>query len=228
MSPACVLHKAYAAWGHRRLPDMRDVSAVLIRAARAARHPRWAARWSVGVAESPEIGTSGRERATTRLMQFSDGVFTIAATILVLEIQRPADAAHLSRELLELWPSYLAYALTFPADRAGLSQPSRHVRQYREHVTASLDISPWARIIKTSDFTDNGVGLIHTTGPRIAYLASKYAPLVLVLREMISRPDTPLCELARQRILAQLDQSEERFDPILPTGQHRQDHQQVP
>jgi uncharacterized membrane protein len=74
---------------------------------------RWAARWSVGVADSPEIGTSGRERGTTRLMQFSDGVFTIAATILVLEIQRPADAAHLSRGLLELWPSYLAYALTF-------------------------------------------------------------------------------------------------------------------
>ena len=27
---------------------------------------------------------------------------------------RPLDAAHLSRGLLELWPSYLAYALTFP------------------------------------------------------------------------------------------------------------------
>jgi uncharacterized membrane protein len=65
------------------------------------------------VADTPELGTSGHERATTRLLQFSDGVFTIAATILVLEIQRPLDAAHLSRGLLELWPSYLAYALTF-------------------------------------------------------------------------------------------------------------------
>jgi hypothetical protein len=38
--------------------------------------------------------------------------------------------------------------------------------QYREHVARSLDTSPWARVIKASDFTDNGVGLIHTTGPR--------------------------------------------------------------
>ena len=88
--------------------------------------------------------------------------------------------------------------------------------QYREHVTASLDASPWARIIKASDFTDNGAGLIHTSGPRVAYLASKYAGLVPVLREMISRPDTPLGKPAQHRILAQLDRAEERFDAILP------------
>src|SRR5262249_25588605 len=34
--------------------------------------------------------------------------------------------------------------------------------QYREHDTASLEANPWARVIKASDFTDNGVGLIHT------------------------------------------------------------------
>ena len=37
-------------------------------------------------------------------------------------------------------------------------------QQYREHVAASLLASPWARVIKASDFTDNAVGLIHTTG----------------------------------------------------------------
>jgi uncharacterized membrane protein len=47
------------------------------------------------------------------LVSFSDGVFTIAATILVLEIQRPGDPRHLPHGLLALWPSYLAYALTF-------------------------------------------------------------------------------------------------------------------
>jgi len=78
---------------------------------------------------------------------------------------------------------------------------------YRQHVAASLDTSPWARVIKASDFTDNGVGLIHTTGPRIRYLARRYTGLVPVLREMISRSDTPLSEPARQRILAQLDQA---------------------
>ena len=33
-------------------------------------------------------------------------------------------------------------------------------------VTASLHATPWARVIKVSDFTDNAVGLIHTTGPK--------------------------------------------------------------
>jgi HD domain len=91
----------------------------------------------------------------------------------------------------------------------------RH-QQYREHVAASLDASPWARVIKASDFTDNGAGLIHTTGPRVPELARKYGPLVPVLRELIARPDTPLGEPARRRILDQLDRAQERFAAILP------------
>ncbi len=86
-------------------------------------------------------------------------------------------------------------------------------------MAASLDASPWARIIKASDFTDNGVGQIHTTEWRLEYLARKYAGLVPVLREMISRPDTPLSEAARQHILEQLDRAKERFDAILPPSQ---------
>ena len=93
----------------------------------------------------------------------------------------------------------------------------RHV-QYREHVAASLDRSPWARVLKASDFTDNGAGLLYTTGPKVADLADKYAQLVPVLRELISRPDTPLDLTARQRVLDQLDRAEERFDAILPPG----------
>jgi transposase InsO family protein len=91
----------------------------------------------------------------------------------------------------------------------------RHV-QYREHVAASLDASPWARVIKASDFTDNGAGLLYTTGPRVPELAGKYAQLVPVLRELINRPDTPLDRRARQRVLDQLDRAEERFAAILP------------
>jgi (p)ppGpp synthase/HD superfamily hydrolase len=30
--------------------------------------------------------------------------------------------------------------------------------QYREHVAASLEASPWARVVKVSDFTDNASG----------------------------------------------------------------------
>src|SRR6266568_3537089 len=91
-------------------------------------------------------------------------------------------------------------------------------QQYREHVAESLRGDPWARVIKASDFTDNGVGLIHTTGPRLHKLAAKYAPLVPVLQELIALPDTPLDAPARQRILAQLGQAADRFAAILPAG----------
>ena len=88
--------------------------------------------------------------------------------------------------------------------------------QYREHVADSLRREPWARVIKASDFADNGAGLIHTTGPRLRKLAGKYAPLVPVLRELIALPDTPLDAAARGRILAQLDRAAARFAALLP------------
>lgn len=53
------------------------------------------------------------ERSPGRLVAFSDAVFAIAVTLLVLEIQPPDDFAHLARGLGQLWPSYLAYALSF-------------------------------------------------------------------------------------------------------------------
>jgi hypothetical protein len=86
--------------------------------------------------------------------------------------------------------------------------------QYREHVTASLLASPWARVIKASDFTDNAVGLIHTTGPKLSKLASKYRPLVPVLRELILRQDTPLDSDVKHVIARQLDSAEDRFAAI--------------
>ncbi|MFI5907589.1 HD domain-containing protein [Dactylosporangium sp. NPDC051541] len=87
--------------------------------------------------------------------------------------------------------------------------------QYREHVRASLDREPWARVIKVSDFTDNGVGVIHTTGPKVERLATKYRPMVPVLRELVARPDTPLSRLVKQHIFRHLDLAEERFAAIL-------------
>jgi hypothetical protein len=90
--------------------------------------------------------------------------------------------------------------------------------QYREHVADSLRRNPWARVIKASDFADNGAGLIHTTGPRLHRLAGKYAPLVPVLQELIARPETPLDDQARQRILTQLSRAADRFAAVLSPG----------
>jgi uncharacterized membrane protein len=55
----------------------------------------------------------GTERNPERLVFFSDAVFAIAVTLLVLEIRPPQDTRHLLHGLAALWPSYLSYAITF-------------------------------------------------------------------------------------------------------------------
>jgi uncharacterized membrane protein len=51
---------------------------------------------------------------TGRLEAFSDGVFAIAITLLVLEISVPeSDFDNLWKGIADQWPSYLAYATSF-------------------------------------------------------------------------------------------------------------------
>jgi uncharacterized membrane protein len=52
---------------------------------------------------------------TQRLEAFSDGVFAIAITLLILEIGVPHVDAHgsLTHALIHLWPSYVGYAVSF-------------------------------------------------------------------------------------------------------------------
>jgi uncharacterized membrane protein len=51
---------------------------------------------------------------TARLEAFSDGVFAIAITLLILEIKVPsADTAGLAAELSRQWPSFLAFFISF-------------------------------------------------------------------------------------------------------------------
>ncbi|GIF74011.1 TMEM175 family protein [Asanoa siamensis] len=52
-------------------------------------------------------------RSPGRLVAFSDGVFAIAVTLLVLEIVPPDDFGDLTHGLGRLWPSYLAYVVSF-------------------------------------------------------------------------------------------------------------------
>lgn len=56
-----------------------------------------------------------RERwGTNRIEAFSDGVFAIAITLLILEVHVPeASFDNLWRGIAEEWPSYLAYATSF-------------------------------------------------------------------------------------------------------------------
>ena len=60
------------------------------------------------------------EKETTRVEAFSDGVFAIAITLLILEIKVPKIDIHMTNSqlftsLLNLWPSYFAFLLSFAA-----------------------------------------------------------------------------------------------------------------
>jgi uncharacterized membrane protein len=48
-----------------------------------------------------------------RVEAFSDGVFAIAITLLVLTIPTPNDFKHLGTELANRWPAYAAYLVSF-------------------------------------------------------------------------------------------------------------------
>jgi (p)ppGpp synthase/HD superfamily hydrolase len=104
----------------------------------------------------------------------------------------------------------LVAAVTNPAWEPG---SDKH-QQYLRHVTASLEASPWARVIKVSDFTDNAVGLYYTTGAKLPVLARKYLPLVAPLRELVLRRDTPLDADVKDMIARQLNSAQDRLTAI--------------
>src|SRR5262249_9069048 len=63
-------------------------------------------------ANPPASEADAEAKNTSRVEAFSDGVFAIAITLLVLELQ-PPQGSDLLRGLLNLWPSYLSFALSF-------------------------------------------------------------------------------------------------------------------
>jgi uncharacterized membrane protein len=48
-----------------------------------------------------------------RAEAFSDGVFAVAITLLVLELRVPGGDGSMAHRLAEIWPSYLAYVVSF-------------------------------------------------------------------------------------------------------------------
>ena len=54
----------------------------------------------------------GAVRGTQRMEIFADAVFAIAFTLPILELKVPEPGADFGQRLLDLWPFYLAYALS--------------------------------------------------------------------------------------------------------------------
>jgi len=69
----------------------------------------------VRATESLSQGESSAKE-TGRIEAFSDGVFAIAMTLLVLDLKVPKEVGvnlSLASALLEQWPSYLAFLISF-------------------------------------------------------------------------------------------------------------------
>lgn len=64
---------------------------------------------------SPTSGEGAVQNETGRVEAFSDGVFAIAITLLILEIHVPpaAEQEGLRTALVQLWPSFLAFLASF-------------------------------------------------------------------------------------------------------------------
>lgn len=65
--------------------------------------------------EGAEV-VQGTGMSVGRLEAFSDGVLAVVITILILDIKVPnvtADRGHLAYALGQMWPTYLAYLLSF-------------------------------------------------------------------------------------------------------------------
>ncbi len=72
-------------------------------------------RGEQGKEGAPITPSGGQESNTGRIEAFSDGVFAIAITLLIIEIAVPhvGEAGPLFGALVSLWPSYLGYAISF-------------------------------------------------------------------------------------------------------------------
>jgi uncharacterized membrane protein len=75
---------------------------------------------------------------TTRMEAFSDGVFAIAITLLVLEIAVPAGSEDdLLGAVADQWPSYLAYLVSF-ATIGAVWLEHTVITEYLDRTTAVL------------------------------------------------------------------------------------------
>lgn len=124
--------------------------------------------------------------ALERLIFFSDAVFAIAITLLALEIRLPANGADLSnaalaRALVELWPRYLAYAISFLV--IGFFWASHH-RKFRlirrfDHGLLLLNLL----LLMVIAFTPFPAAVISENGNRTATI---FYALVMILAGLFS------------------------------------------
>jgi len=110
-----------------------------------------------------------------RISAFSDAVFAIAITLLILDLKIPADTlkSNIGSALIALWPNYIAFVVSFFV--IGLYW-SEHVRLFREMIRYDQNLI-WLNLlhllfIVMIPFLTSIISLYLTPLPVIVYAAS--------------------------------------------------------
>jgi uncharacterized membrane protein len=144
-----------------------------------------------------------RELRTGRMEAFSDGVFAIAITLLILEITVPTGSQDdLLRAVGDQWPSYLAYVVSF-STIGGVWLAHTAITEYLGRANAMLirlnlllllvvSFLPFPTRLLAEYTGDDEAGRISTTIYGVTLLTAAVLVSVLwryAVRERLVRPD---------------------------------------
>ena len=125
-----------------------------------------------------------------RLSAFSDGVFTVLITILVLDLRPPDVPAY--KALLSRWPAWLSYAVSY-LFIAIVWANHHHLILYARHTTARLMWFNFAHLFSVSllPFSTAWMAVSALAPQAVSFYAAVFflvdATYTLLLRELLDR-----------------------------------------
>jgi uncharacterized membrane protein len=131
-----------------------------------------------------------RKSPPERLMIFSDGVFAIIITILILELHAPESASFAA--LLPLWPMGLSYAVSY-VFLAIVCVNHHHLMRYADAATPRLVWVNFAHLFSMSllPFSTAWMARMHLAPDPVAFYAGVFVLVnltyVFLVRELVGR-----------------------------------------
>jgi len=151
----------------------------------------------------------------SRLDALIDGVFAIAVTLLVLDLPKPAGSAHFVRRLVDSWPSYVAYVVSFATialiwiEHHGMMSAVRFVnRRFLERTLLFLlfvSIIPWPTALAAEHIRQGGaaartVALLYAATMMLMGLSMAFSWRYLTQHEqLIAEPARPAMPAGARR-----------------------------
>jgi uncharacterized membrane protein len=143
-------------------------------------------------------------RTPERLTAFSDGVFAVLITVLVLEL-RPPDLPTF-KALLSLWPTWLSYAVSY-LFIAIVWVNHHHLMRYATQATARLMWFNFAHLFSVSllPLSTAWMAISRLAPQPVAFYAAVFllvnATYICLIRELIDRPGVDDVSSSERRIM---------------------------